>query len=314
MQRREFLVQGGALSAGALAAGTAVLGTAIAAAQPADRAPAKSTEKFKLKYAPHFGMFDDSAGQDPIDELKFAADHGFTAWEDNGMKSKTPELQEKIGKTMSDLGMTMGIFVCHGDFGSKAFAGRDQAPRDKALQDIRDSVDVAKRVNAKWMTMVCDSFEPKLEWAYQMANCIDLLRRCAEIFEPHDLVMVLEPLNWLSDHPGLLLHSPAQCYEVCRGVDSPACKVLFDVYHTQIQCGNIINNLDLCWDEIAYIQTGDNPGRNEPGTGEINYRNVFKHIHARGFKGVIGMEHGVSKPGKEGEQALIAAYREADDF
>jgi hydroxypyruvate isomerase len=308
MQRRDFMVNTAAVGAGALAA-AATLSATSAVAQDGGAQP-----KFKLNYAPHPGMFENSAGGDYVDQLKYAADQGFAAWEDNGLKGQSPEMQEKIGKALADLGMTMGIFVCHADMGRVTFAGRDEDARAKVVEDIKQSVDVAKRVNAKWMTLVCDSYDPRLEWSYQMANCIDLLRRCAEVFEPHDLVMVAEPLNWRRDHPGLLLHTPGQCYEVCRAVQSPAVKVLFDLYHTQIQCGNLIPNMDLCWDEVAYIQTGDHPGRNEPGTGEINYRNCFKHIHAKGFTGVVGMEHGKSQGGKEGEAALVAAYRAADDF
>ncbi|MDZ4702867.1 MAG: xylose isomerase, partial [Saprospiraceae bacterium] len=68
------------------------------------------------------------------------------------------------------------------------------------------------------------------------------------------------------------------------------------------------------WSEIAYFQVGDNPGRNEPTTGEINYKNIFKHLHHKGFKGVLGMEHGNSRPDKAGEQAVIDAYVAVDDF
>ncbi len=78
--------------------------------------------------------------------------------------------------------------------------------------------------------------------------------------------------------------------------------------------GNLIKNIELAWDEIAYFQIGDNPGRKEPTTGEINYKNVFKYIYNKGYRGVMGMEHGNSKPGKEGELALIKAYRDSDDF
>ena len=78
--------------------------------------------------------------------------------------------------------------------------------------------------------------------------------------------------------------------------------------------GNIINNIDACWDEIAYFQIGDNPGRKEPTTGEINYKNIFKHLYDKGYKGVLCMEHGRSKRGKEGEQAVIDAYRACDNF
>jgi hydroxypyruvate isomerase len=124
--------------------------------------------------------------------------------------------------------------------------------------------------------------------------------------------MVLEPLNTLRNHPGMFLTSSPQAYLVCKAVNSPSCKILFDIYHQQITEGNLIPNIDTAWDEIAYIQVGDNPGRNEPGTGEINYRNVFKHIHGKGFTGVVGMEHGNATRGRDGERAVINAYVAAD--
>jgi hydroxypyruvate isomerase len=123
--------------------------------------------------------------------------------------------------------------------------------------------------------------------------------------------MVLEPL---SDSPDLFLREADQTYEICRAVDSPSCKILYDIYHMQRNRGHLIPLMDQTWSEIAYIQIGDNPGRDEPGTGEINYRNIFKHIHEKGYTGILGMEHGNSQEGREGEDAVIAAYRAADDF
>ena len=126
--------------------------------------------------------------------------------------------------------------------------------------------------------------------------------------------MVLEPLNPWRDHPGLFLTKMPQAYMICQAVGSPSCKILCDIYHQQITEGNLIPNIDRSWDEIAYFQMGDNPGRKEPTTGEINYRNIFEHIHGKGYTGVMGMEHGNSKPGKEGEQAVIDAYVACDSF
>ncbi len=123
--------------------------------------------------------------------------------------------------------------------------------------------------------------------------------------------MVLEPL---SDTPELFMRYSDQTYELCKAVKSPACKILYDIYHMQRNEGNLINNINTCWDEIAYFQIGDNPGRKEPTTGEINYKNIFKHIYDKGYRGVMGMEHGNAKEGKEGELALIQAYRETDNF
>ena len=126
--------------------------------------------------------------------------------------------------------------------------------------------------------------------------------------------MVLEPLNTLRNHPGMFLTSSPQAYLVCKAVKSPSCKILFDIYHQQITEGNLIPNFNSAWDEVAYVQVGDNPGRNEPGTGEINYKGIFRHLASRNYQGVIGMEHGNSRPGKDGERAVIDAYRAADSF
>ncbi len=280
---------------------------------------AMSTEpqakKFRLKYAPHFGMFQNHAGQDPVDQLKFAADEGFTAWEDNGMGGRSVAEQDRIAKAMRDLGITMGVFVLNpGSAWGPNFVKGDKAGQEQFVKDCRAAVDIAKRVNAKWMTVVPGQLVQNLEMGYQTANVIDALRMGAEVLEPHKLVMVLEPLNPWRDHAGQFLSKIPQAYEICRAVNSPSCKILFDIYHQQITEGNLIPNIDMSWSETPYFQIGDNPGRNEPTTGEINYRNVFKHIHGKGFNGVMGMEHGNSKKGKEGERALIEAYRWSDAF
>lgn len=271
---------------------------------------------FKIKYAPHFGMFENSAGKDPIDQLKFMAEVGFTAMEDNGMMGKPVELQTKIGETMAKLGMTMGVFVVDkGGNSQNSLAAGKQEYIDIFLNGCKRAVEVAKRCNAKWMTVVPGDFERNLPIGVQTGHVIDALRRGAEILEPHGLVMVLEPL---SDSPNLFLRTSDQTYEICRGVNSPACKILFDIYHMQKNEGHIIPHIDWSWNEIAYFQIGDNPGRKEPTTGEINYKNVFKHVYnkskAAGKTFVFGMEHGNSKPGKEGEMALIKAYVESDSF
>jgi hydroxypyruvate isomerase len=143
---------------------------------------------------------------------------------------------------------------------------------------------------------------------------VEALKRAAAVLEPHGLVIVIEPLNTLRDHPGQFLNKIPQAFQICRAVGSPSCKILFDIYHQQITEGNLIPNMNAAWDEVAYIQVGDNPGRREPGTGEINYRNVFRHIHSKGFTGVVGMEHGNSRQGREGERAVIDAYIAADSW
>ena len=307
LRRRNF-IRNTALSGGAISlAGTSVYGAL-------EKKTAAIPHKFNLKYAPHLGMFKHHAGEDPIDQLNFMADQGFTALEDNGMPGRDLAMQDKMASTMRDRGLEMGVFVANKIYWTQpSLTSGDKDKRSEFLADINKAVDVAKRVNAKWMTVVPGHVDLKLSMGYQTANVIESLKQASAILEPHGLIMVLEPLNF-RDHPGLFLTGSPQAYEICKAVNSPSCKILFDIYHQQIQEGNLIPNIEACWDEIAYFQIGDNPGRKEPTTGEINYKNVFKYIHSKGYKGIMGMEHGNSKTDKQGEQAVIAAYMEVDSF
>lgn len=310
MKRRDFL-RNSTLAAGAASAFT--LNNAFATSAVEMKLQG---ETFNLLYAPHFGMFKDLAGDDPVDQLKFMYDEGFRALEDNGMKNRSVDDQKRIAKTMEQLGMKMGVFVAHKIYWNEPnLTSGDKDKREEFLSQIKESVEVAKRVNAKWMTVVPGHVDLRQDMGYQTANVVESLRRASDIIEPHGLVMVLEPLNFYN-HPGLFLTKIAQAYDVCRAVDSPSCKILDDIYHQQIHEGNLIPNIDKAWDEIAYFQCGDNPGRKEPTTGEINYYNVFKHIYEKegGRDMIVGMEHGNSMPGKEGEMAVIKAYREVDSF
>ncbi|MEM1183386.1 MAG: TIM barrel protein [Planctomycetota bacterium] len=303
MDRRGFLAS--AAGAGVIAA----TGTSSGTSQPAR---ARSSGSFGMHFAPHFGMFKSLGGDDLVAQLEFAASEGFTAWEDNGMSGRSSSDQKRIARAMNDLGMMMGVFVLNPSTAwGPTFSRGNASDRQKFLDETKAAVDVAKTVNAKWMTVVPGKRENRLDEGYMTAHAIDQLRAAAEILEPEGLVMVLEPLN-PRNHPDMLLAKMAHAFAICRGVDSPSCKILCDLYHQQITEGNLLPNVDRCWDEIAYFQIGDNPGRKEPTTGEINYANVFAHIKQRGFRGVLGMEHGNSKSGADGERAVIEAYRACD--
>tara|TARA_B100001989_G_scaffold99086_1_gene69281 strand:- start:1850 stop:2764 length:915 start_codon:yes stop_codon:yes gene_type:complete len=269
---------------------------------------------YNLKYAPHLGMFRHHAGNNPIDQLNFMADQGFTAFEDNDMRKRDVSLQEKMAKTMEKRGLSMGVFVAHEIYWQKPnLASGNLNLRAEFLDFIKKAIPVAKRVNAKWMTVVPGHVDLRQNMSYQTAHVVESLKQACSLLEPHGLVMVLEPLNF-RDHPGLFLSESPQAYEICKTVDSPSCKILFDIYHQQIQEGNLIPNINKCWNEIGYFQIGDNPGRKEPTTGEINYRNVFKFIHGKGYEGILGMEHGNYNRGKEGEMDVIKSYQEVDQF
>lgn len=303
MKRRNF-IQNSTLTAASLMAVNPLFSNDIS----------KPNHVYNLNYAPHFGMFKNHAGSDIFNQLEFIKDQGFKAFEDNGMKNRDAKTQEKIGNFLSKNNMKMGVFVAHKIYWNEPnLASGDLNKRNEFLNDISTSVEVAKRVNAKWMTVVPGHLDLRKDMNYQTQNVIETLKQAAELLEKHDLTMVLEPLNF-RDHPGLFLTESPQAFQICKAVNSKSCKILFDIYHQQIQEGNLIPNIEASWNEIAYFQIGDNPGRNEPTTGEINYKNIFKYIYDKGFNGVLGMEHGNSLKGLEGELKLINSYKKVDNF
>jgi hydroxypyruvate isomerase len=278
-----------------------------AAAQPAD-----VSRPFRMKFSPEFGLFEDVAGKNVLDQIKWGYDHGFRAWENTQLKRRPVDEQERISRTIQQLGMEFGQFVGTMNFKQATFAGRDTVLRDQVLNEVRESVEIAKRMNTKFVHNVLGMVEPKLPYEFQMANAIDLLKRIAGIYEAHGIVMVMESMNWKVNHAGMFLRTIPQAYALAKAVGSPSMKVLFDFYHVQIEEGNLLHTLDYAWDEIGYIQMGDTPGRKEPTTGEINFVKALQHVHDKGWRGFVGLEHGTSKLGKEGELATLEAYRSVD--
>lgn len=287
-----------------------------------DAAPASASRSpFRTAFAPHAGQFEAHAGKDVLDQIRFAHGAGFTAWEDNGMLGRPRAEQDAMGDLFRTLGMTLGVFVAYAEFTHPTMAGNRpdirQRKRDagavRALltERMESTVELAKRVGARWCTVVPGAIDPSLLPEQQTANVVEHLRHCADICEKAGVILVLEPLNYM-DHPGCFLQRAAQAHQICRMVGSPAVKILFDIYHQQITEGNLIHNMADAWDEIAYIQVGDVPGRKEPTSGEINYKHIFQWLHDRGYTGVVGMEHGLRNKGLEGEKALLAAYRSVD--
>ena len=307
MQRRKFIRN-------SFLSGAAVVTAGQSFASEKNESPHLTENKpFNLDYAFHDGMFKNNGGADFLDQIKWAHDQGFRSIEDNGMMGRTVDQQKKIGDLLAKLGMRMGVFVITSDswhLKTSLTTGKQEFI-DRMMKDCKEAIEVAKRTNAKWMTVVPGNYERSLSHDMQTANVIMALRKGADILAPHGLVMVLEAL---SDNPDLFLRGTHQTYMICKAVNSPACKFLFDMYHMQRNEGNIIANIDKVWEETPYFQIGDNPGRKEPGTGEMNYQNIFKHIYNKGFKGILGMEHGNFKAGKEGEIELVKAYRNADSF
>jgi hydroxypyruvate isomerase len=303
MERRTFLAASAAASVG------------ISKAASGAKKPVKSENgKFKLKYAPGLKTFNGHAGPNIVDNIKFIADQGFTAVFDNKLAKRTAKDQELIANELAKHGLELGPFILYADLKNPAFVLDDKDVRKMLISKTKEGVEVAKRTGAKWGLVAPGTVTEKLHMDYQTANVIENLRYCTDVVEESGLVLVLEPLNVLTNHPGVFLQGIPQSYMIFKAVNSPLFKNVNDLYHQQITEGNLIPNMDMAWDEIASIHLGDNPGRKEPGTGEINYKNIFKHLYNKKYDGVLCMEHGTSIKGIKGEKALIEAYRQCDSF
>jgi hydroxypyruvate isomerase len=299
---RRTLLQSGLATLAALSGSTS---------NPAAFARDSSSPTFCANFAPHLGLFDALGGTAITDQLSFMHKSGFRAIEDNGFLKRPAAEQHLIAQTLKRLQMSLGVIV--GNFSTMlgtALPDGDAAAHARFLQDIESAARTARSIGARWITVVMGAENPRAERNRQLSTVIGLLRKAAAIVEPLGVVMVLEPLCRVDGF--FLLRSVADAALVCRAVDSPACKILCDLYHEQVSRGDLIATIDACWDQIAYVQIADNPGRKEPGTGEINYANIIAHLLRKGYQGVIGMEHAAAQPGRKGEENMLAAYRTLD--
>src|SRR5450759_4626449 len=264
--RMNFIKKATATGAAILAA-PVVFGSAAASIQ---QKATDSTAPFKLKYAPSIGMFREHAGKEIIDNIKFCYDMGFRAMFDNGLMGRPVEDQMKIANEMQRLGMELGPFVLYADFAVTSFVLDKPEIREMLVNKMKEGVEAAKRTGVKWALVVPGRYDERLHRDFQTANIIDNLRYCCDVMEPAGLKIVLEPLNTLINHPGLFLNGIPQAYAICRAANRPSCKIVDDIYHQQITEGNLIPNIKAAWSEIAAFHLGDNPGRNEPTTGELS--------------------------------------------
>lgn len=274
-------------------------------------AAAPTPFNYHLRYAPRIGL---QGGKIPIpQQLETYAAWGFRAFEYNGLPNHPMSEIESFRKKMDELKMSMGVFVVNSG-GWRGGAMCDKMYHAQFLKDVARAVEIHNVIGNECATICSGLQTPNLSYDEQTLNCIDVMKRAADIVSKSKLVLVLEPLNIRVDHAGYFVVFSDHAAHLMREVGSPQVKILFDIYHQQISEGNVINHIRKHWDEIGYFQVGDVPGRREPYTGEINYQNVFKAIYDKGFKGIIGMEHGLSVPGEAGLTKCFEAYRKADTW
>ncbi|MGI5849321.1 MAG: TIM barrel protein [Christensenellales bacterium] len=175
----------------------------------------------------------------------------------------------------------------------------DPTHKQKYLAFLKESVAVAKKIGALSVTIhsnalgdqgIVVNHYTELSDTVKICSMYDTLLDCAKIAEESGVAMNLEPLNITTDHVGNYLRSTQMAAEICRLIGSPMLKILYDVYHMQLNEGSICDNISQFIDQIGHVHIADSPGRHEPGTGEINYHKVFAHLEETGYKGRVGFE------------------------
>jgi len=305
IRRRDFLT----LGAVAGLAGCSGETEAPPAGPPPETA---KNHRWHLNYAPRMGLLGEEVSIDQ--HLEIYSDYGFRYFEFNRLtRDHSIEEAAEIRKKMDSLGMEMGVFVVNSQ-GWKGDALVDRKFHPGFLADVKRAIEYHQVMGNRWATVTTGLSVDYLSLDKQTANVVEGLKRAAEMIDGTEMTLVLEPLNVLVNHPGYHVVTSEHAAKIIDQVDSPQVKILFDVYHQQISEGNLVNNIETYWDRIGYFQAGDVPERKEPGTGEIRYNRVFREIYERGYKGVIGMEHGLSVPGREGLEKCFEEYRTADTW
>lgn len=272
---------------------------------------------WNMRFAPHIGlysletpMFIHSVGSlDPVAHIDFIASLGFAGVEDNALLLRDDVSQAQIGQALGKHGLEMGCFAFDPEHWVEPLWTRhDDATRAHLKAELARAGTAAKRVDGRFVT-VLSGRDPLMPLAMQLQGMIENLRRLADDAHALGIILLIEPLShW--DYPGMLINDFHDAYAVVKAVNHPAVRLMFDVFHVQAVNGNLLRNLDLTYDVVAMVQIADSPLRSEPGSGEINFVNVLKHLQAKGYTGLVELEHGISEPGVAGEEAALARLRD----
>jgi hydroxypyruvate isomerase len=272
MQRREILKAGAALAAGA----------AMASAQSASPASARITSSVMLWTLK--GSFDEkleSAARAGLQSVELIGE--YAAWSDADFA--------RVKKTARSFGLGMDTLLGSPDWNKRPVSMVDPAHRDGFLADVRTAIAAARKLEIPQIILMSGNAIPGRTHDEQYASLLEGAKRAGDLIAEAKLTAIVEPLNSLVNHKGFFLTTCTEGIKLIREVDNPHVRLLFDLYHEQVQQGNVIRTLIEAAPSVAVFHVADNPGRNDPGTGEMNYSNIYKAIQKTGFSGYLTMEY-----------------------
>ena len=238
-----------------------------------------------------------------LDKIKLAAEFGFPAIEFWPYENKpVPE----AAKLLKQLRVDVSQFTAWG-FGKEL--NNPMSDHKRFVQKIEESCDVADQLDCRLFTVVVGDNIERVTKQEMHAAAIRGLKKAAPICEARGKTMIIEPMN-PRNHPGHCLYGGEDAINICESVGSPSVKINWDLYHMQIVDGDLCMRMREGFEHIGYIQLADNPGRHEPGTGEVNYTRVFQEIKALGYEGYVGLE---CVP-RDGDRVAAERIFRADSF
>ena len=278
------------------------------------------TTQWNMRFAPHIGlysldtpMFLHSVGSlDPVAHIDFIASHGFAGIEDNALLLRDEASQDSIGQALGRHGLEMGCIAFGPELWVEPLWTRsDDATRAQLKAELTRAAAAAARVGGRFVTVLTGR-DPLMPLAMQLQGMVSNLRLLADDAHKQGVTLLIEPLSgW--DYPAMLINDFHDAYTVVKAVDHPAVRLMFDVFHVQAMNGNLLRNLDLTYDMVGMVQIADSPHRSEPGSGEINFVTVLRHLQAKGYTGLVELEHGMSDPTRAGEDAALDQLRIIND-
>jgi hydroxypyruvate isomerase len=273
-----------------------------------------------LRYAPHLGyrppfqpMFAATVGSDdPVDQIGFAVDNGFAGVLYAAARGRTPVEQQRVGDALARHGLEAGcmLYTTFDQLRNTSWATDGPEARDWIRAELGQAIAAARRVGARRLA-VLGGADPLRPMSIQHAAFVQNLRHAADIAQRAGITLCLETLSRKSIPDMLLQHMP-DALAVVRAVDHPAVRLIFDTSHVQIMDGDLLFHLEEAWDHVAIVQLADNPGRLEPGSGEINFESVLRLLMRRGYSGLVELEHGWQVPGPVSERRGLETLRRLD--
>lgn len=244
--------------------------------------------------------------------MEFAAALGFAGVQYARAVSRPKNERARVRRALERHGLETGCMVYAGREVVLAPLWGTADPAARAIWEtaLREAFDVAGELNARHI-IVFSGADSSVPIALQQAAFVDNLKRAAELAEAHGVVLCLENMSRKS-RAGTLTSHLGETYAIVKAVASPAVRLVFDTSHVQVMDGDLLDNLRATWDAVAIVQIADNPGRFEPGSGELNFENILRAVRELGYRGLVELEHDWSQPTRAVEERGIARLREID--